>query len=324
MRWSIAIVACVACGGGGSGGGGISLADFAAQALAARCEAQVRCGLWADQASCVASGQAVEDPSLPAAVSAGKLAFDGVKAQQCFDAVAAVSCDQTDITERVEAAPCKQMFVGKVKQGAACEFDFECASGVCLIPGCNNACCPGQCGPPEQPAQVGASCANVACVDNAYCDQTLTCRALVAQGGACMDSTWCDFGLGCTGTSGGGMGTCNPLPATGAPCPDLQCASIGDICNAQKTCVAAGLPSAPCTGSGECSSNYQCDATNHCAPYPSVGQACSLACSGDAFCMTGTCAARLANGATCGGSNQCASAYCDQTSGQCADLPTCI
>lgn len=324
MRWSIAIVACVACGGSSGSTGGSSLADYAADALAARCQVQVRCGLFADQASCTIHYRAPADPNLQAAVSAGKLAYDGVKAQQCFDAIAAVSCDATDMSERVEPAACKQIFTGKVQQGAACAFDDECASGVCLIPGCNNACCPGQCGPAEPPAQIGASCANVMCVDNAYCDLTQTCRALVAQGGACMDSSWCNFGLGCTGTTGGGMGTCNPLPATGAPCPDQQCASIGDVCNAQQMCAVDGLPGAPCIGSGECSPFYQCDATNHCAPYPTLGQACTTVCSDDSWCMNGTCTAPLANGMTCATQDQCASDFCDNTTGKCADLPMCI
>lgn len=323
MRWSIAIVACVACGGGTSGGG-ISLADFRKQQFAAYCEHYVTCGLFPDQGSCTSFLQLhADDPSQQAAINAGKLGYDGTKAQQCLDAIVAGPCDQTQMAARVSAPACNEIFIGKVKQGQACEFDEECASGSCLIPGCNNACCPGQCGPSVQPAQIGASCAAVACVDTAYCDQTLTCRALVTQGGTCVDSSWCDFGLGCTGVSTG-SGTCNPLPATGSPCPDQECASIGDVCNAQKICAAMGLPGAPCTGNGDCSYYYQCDTTMHCAAYPTVGQACTTLCSDGSWCMTSTCAAPQANGAACGTANQCASDYCDGMTSQCADLPACI
>jgi hypothetical protein len=324
------VIAALVAACGSSSGGSVPLAEYAQSAAEARCKAAVRCGLFPDLATCLAYFPVPDDPSPAAAVAANKTVYAGDKAKQCFDAIANASCDSTQQSEREEPTACAKIFTGKVAMGGACTGDFECQSGSCLLPAsCTTACCMGQCGPAMPPAAIGTSCANVDCVSGAFCDATLTCRALLSKGATCSDPAQCAYGLGCPGVTPTTSGTCEPLPAVGQPCPAGLCADIGATCDVTGTCIAMGLTGAPCTVDLECSIYYHCDTTAmQCAAYPTLGMACTTMCSDGSWCntTTGKCAAPQVNGQPCNRNEQCASVYCDTTmlTASCADIPVCI
>jgi hypothetical protein len=319
-----------ACGGGGSGG--IAIADYPQRSTEAECTFNVRCGLFPDEASCLAYLHATVDPSPAAAVAAGKLSYSGEHARACVDAVAAASCDLTDRTARVVPEACTQVFTGKLAEGATCGFSSECQSLDCMVPTCNSACCLGTCGPATPTANIGESCATSDCVDDAFCDATDTCRALLAAGSSCNDPSQCQYGLGCVGLTPGTPGSCGALPKIGEACPDQTCSEAGAVCNTAGTCVAVGLPGAPCTLDLDCSSYFHCDATQHCAPYPTTGMACNGQCSDNSWCnapagqTSGTCDPLLPDGQPCATGTECASFYCDASASPaaCAEIPVCI
>lgn len=308
----------------------ISLADYPSANLAASCQYLVKCGLFTDEASCVAFTPLPADSNAADAVAANKMSYSGTSAKQCIDSIAAASCDSTQQSAREIPNACTHIFTGKLATGDTCAFDLECQSGACDIPSCGMACCTGTCAPAVAKAQVGASCATADCVEGAFCDATQTCRALLAQGSSCSDPSDCAYGLGCVGLSPGTAGTCGPMPAIGQPCPDGFCRDIGAVCNPSGTCVAAGLTGAPCTADFDCSSYYHCDTqTMMCAPYPTLGMPCTALCSDGTWCQIptgqsmGTCTAGKPNGQPCSAPTQCESRYCDPSTSQCSDVPTC-
>jgi hypothetical protein len=311
----------------------IPLGDVQEASREAACTYEVKCGLFPDVDTCVAYTMSLADPNPQAALAAKRLSYSGSNAKQCFDALAAASCDQTQKSARVQPTSCKNIFGGKQAEGQPCAFDDECQTHRCLLPNvCTMACCQATCGAAVAAAQIGQSCASVACVDDAFCDETSTCRALVGNGGACASPDECQYGLGCVGVSPATQGTCAVVPAVGQPCPDGICADIGAVCDPSGTCVALGLPGAPCTLDLDCAPAFHCDSTNYCNPYPTLGMTCTTSCAAGSWCdvpvgqTAGTCTAPLANGQPCQLGAQCASQFCDQGAAPpaCADVPVCI
>lgn len=332
MRCKLVLAMILAACGGGAGPS-IALADYPQAEIDSYCTYNVRCGLYPDAATCAQYAVAPADPNPAAAVAANKMSYSGTNAKQCLDAIAAASCDQTQKSAREPASSCAKIFSGKAADNAACAFDDECQSRNCQLPQCTMACCTGTCGPTIANAQIGASCATADCVSGAFCDDTTTCRALLAQGASCASPDQCQYGLGCVGLTPGSPGMCGPLPQIGEACPDGNCADVGAVCNTSGMCAPVGLPGDACMVDFDCSSVFHCDTTmNKCAPYPTLNQPCTALCSGGAWCnipagqMTGTCAAAKANGQACSSSNECMSLYCDQsgTTPMCGDIPVCI
>jgi hypothetical protein len=321
-------IVLAACGGGG--GGAVPIGDLQSSERDAACAWEVKCGLYPDLDTCRAYTMSPTDPNPQAAVDANKMSYSGTDAKQCFDALAASACDQTQQSARVEPASCRRIFTGKQLEGEPCAFAAECKTGVCIPPGsCAMACCQGTCGAAVPQPQIGQSCASAACADGAYCDETSTCRALLAQGGACASPDACQYGLGCVGLTPGANGTCEVVPTIGQPCAAGTCADVGSVCNTSGMCVALGLPGDPCALDLDCAPAFHCDATQHCNPYPSLGMPCTSTCAPGAWCdaqSSGMCVAPLTNGQPCQLSQQCQSEYCDQLSvpPACADLPMCF
>jgi hypothetical protein len=328
MRW-LALLVVAACGDNIKP---VDLGPYSQGNLDARCALEVRCGLFATVADCEAVAHITDDSSTAHAIEAGTESYDPAQAQRCFDAIAAASCDATAMDERTIPAACSGIFTGHGGMGDACAFDAECASANCVVPDCSAACCTGTCGAAVSPGAIGAHCTKTGCVDGAFCDDSRTCEPLAAAGEHCLDGTGCDFGLGCVGTTATSLGTCAVLPAIGEPCPDGQCADIGATCNAAMMCVALGLPPAACTADVDCSYNYRCDDTGHCAALPVLGEACTNRCSDGSWCdmppgaTTGTCTAPQLNGSPCSFDTSCASLYCEHETAPftCADLPLCF
>lgn len=302
--------------------------DLAAARHAAECERLVRCGLFADQATCEATFRDRVDLDLAAAVRDGVVTYDGGKAEKCLAAIAQQSCDVTSREGRRLPPSCDAILTGTRAPGDACYFDTECASGACTETACpRDMCCAGTCAAPLARAPIGAACERSPdCVDQAFCGRDHLCHALAAMGEACDADADCGYGLACVG-AGLDPGACRPLPKLGEACPYLRCAELGARCDASGTCVAAGA-GAPCTSDAECSTYGQCDPAAHvCTAFPTVGLPCTGRCAGAAWCgPSGLCEAPLENTRPCGSDLECATFYCEEgpTFDFCTDPPVCF
>ena len=292
MRRSLLLVFVVACGGS------VDIEDYNNDLVDADCDYLVRCGLFSSTESCKNTfGELlIDDPSVKAAVDAGKLKYDGDAAADCFDALGSASCNR----DSNNIAACDKIFAGKVADGGACAFDEECVSTNCNVPDCTMACCTGTCVAEDPLPGIGQPC-TFECVDGAYCGSDSTCQATLPKGAACDDAFACDDGLYCAGNAGTTAGTCTAYPKTGEACT-TSCAAIGDRCNGG-ICKPVGLIGDACTSDTDCSFFYECDATMHCAEQPEDP--------------------RMPNGSMCSGSTDCQSRYCGNDN-LCADPPLCI
>jgi hypothetical protein len=331
MRRSFAVIAVVGCGHTISPGG-VSIDQIPTAYKRALCEFYARCGELPDIATCLDANLGVDihvDPGMMAAIAQGRAFYDGVAVATCFDAIGARACDTSSQSARdadtffVQCAPFVQ---GTVEAGGACALDAECVSLKCNTLTCDGQCCAGTCvggAPPAFRVAIGGSCADGStCADGAYCDtRDERCKAVLPAGAPCTDDFQCDYELACFGATP----TCKPLPQRGALCPDGRCRDTGTRCSAG-TCVAVGLSGATCTSNADCSQYYVCDATNHCAEGPHVGESCANASCFDAgtFCSsTKTCEPLASDGSPCASGLECASGACDATMHACATPPTC-
>jgi len=310
----------------------VPLDKYDDELVAARCQRFVRCGLFVDNDSCEAYFRIVPDVTRQPAIDAGKLAYDGDAAKRCNDAITAQTCDGASRDGRLLPAACAKVFVGKVGDGDACQYDLECASARCNrdFATCQHgACCAGTCANSTK-AAVGEQCNNNGdCIDDAFCGTDMMCHALGKAGDNCFNDTQCDFGLACAGAGFPKM--CVTAAATGDACPDARCADIGDACPSG-TCVAAGLPGAnvACTADTDCSIFALCDNASHvCVAYPALGETCDArGCQGDAFCNANTmqCIAPLDVKAPCTGDFDCESELCVEgpVFDDCEARPVCL
>jgi hypothetical protein len=325
-----------ACGGDdGFGLGNVPIDGIGDAFEGALCHHAAMCNLFPDEATCRQANLGFAfaiDPSLVAAIEAGKVRYDGNAVGDCYEAYGNASCDRTDLDGRTLSGACAGAISGTVDAGGQCAIDEECISQTCDVPQCPDACCQGTCTgstPPGQQLPIGATCQSTQdCATNGFCDQTTkACTALKLAGATCSSLTDCAYGLGCAGTPR----TCKPLPAVGEACPDMMCRDEGTFCDpATMLCANVGLPGDPCTAttSQSCSTYYTCDpATMQCARGPGLGEACTPArrCfDGGTYCKAGTCAQLEPKGATCMNDGDCANNYCEPMLNVCADEPICI
>lgn len=318
MHRALVVVVLVGCGGG------IPSSDYLARLVDARCSYLTRCGLFPDTATCKTFLPQAADPSFQAAIDAGRSHYDADKAEQCVNQVANASCDLTSQEGRESPSVCQEVLTGTGTASDPCASNSECTSQVCNVPTCTMACCTGTCGPANPPAKLGEPCATRTCDRGLACDNTKTCVALFAAGSPCTSGAQCAYGLGCVGTPA----TCQALPPIGQACVAGSCADLGATCIAG-TCKPVGLPGATCTRTLDCSPFDTCDTTGgQCTAFPTLGMACATRCSDGSYCnsATSTCEAPQASGAPCVYGDECASRFCDDSSGagHCADPPVCI
>jgi len=285
----LAPLALAACGGGN---GTVAITDLGPSVETASCAHEVRCGVYADEATCEAAFSA-DFGQLEVDVAAGKTAYDGKAVADCLAALRNQSCSITVELSTSAPAACGRAVVGTLATGAACYTDEECASGTCTTSVCTTTtCCMGSCAAPNPPVAIGADCSSptAVCADGSFCQTAAgggaTCVAKFAAGQPCTALTDCATGTLCVNDPTTGASICGKLPAHGASCLASQfCDASTDYCNlatgvctsrvaaggarptgaecvaatfcdaTTSTCKALGMTGAACTSAGECFSN---------------------------------------------------------------------
>lgn len=337
---AIGVSACLALNILGSACGSspsLAFADFDRELQSARCTRLARCKLFPDEASCESYVRLATDVSIAAAIDAHKIDYDGANAHECIQQVAQQSCDLSALDGRSPPAPCAGVFAGKLQGGEACSLDAECASGTCeQRQDCpESGCCVSACRPVQSSASDGGACAKDRdCQTGLICAKAQRCQKPAAAGADCNNDRECGDGLGCINPLSTMPGTCRALPHLGEACPYLRCAGENLRCDdaGTHTCVALGLPGAPCATAADCSPYMACNQDSRtCQELPSLGMSCTGACRGASFCLVdatgaGTCATPKANGAACESLSECASDYCfvGPVFDSCTDPPVCI
>lgn len=215
-----------------------------------------------DVAACVTAVNSELD-SLRMKTEAGGLTF----ADDCLDRSLAVYTDSLECSSELTtvATTCSYcaLIHGDKPVGAACtaqDGGSDCAK--------NLFCADGTCMDPCARLASGAACAedNGGVVDSTgfcdtglYCDyaSTLTCKPVIAVGGACPDLAGCAAELFC-----GEDLTCQAVPREGEAC-EWFCQSHL-VCDAG-TCKVGPGEGEPCPENGECGLDTRCDfETNVC------------------------------------------------------------
>lgn len=205
----------------------------------------------------------------------------------CASAEATISCHDP----RIPAA-CANV-VGTLANGAACNANAQCQSGLCVL---------GTTGNPDGGAALVNPCG--------------TCEATVALGAACDATSFCAPGGLCVG------GTCIAYASVdvGGACQLNDDCKDGLECSKQK-CVPQARNGGTCNGIGDCPDDLRCIGGT-CSPPIADGASCATAADGCALgsaCPYNTkiCthAAIVSPGARCGLSPlaACAIGACDLT-----------
>lgn len=333
MRSSFVVGALAALIGCSKSEPPISVDDYDSELVQARCERLVRCGVFAEQATCETNQVVLVDINRQPAIDQGLVHYDGAAAKRCFDKIAEQTCDASIEEGRNPPDDCKHIFNGTVEDGAACGSDAECASSRCELDRTtcmSGTCCAGTCASSTK-AEVGSACAvDDDCTAGAFCEaNSHTCQQQGAANANCIDDNECQFGLACATVTFPGF--CTPVNLIGGACPFERCAEIGATCDVgSHTCLPIGLLGAGCQDEGDCTVFENCDLTSHqCVALPTLGQACSGSCEGDLFCDSlndSTCKTPKPNGEPCNTNFDCTSQFClmGPVFDECADAPVCL
>jgi hypothetical protein len=222
-------------------------------------------------------------PDLEGSIAKGRLEYDAVAAQTCFDAWATVfgsACNGNPIVATNSAAlassleTCKNVFRGRVAANGACARDTDCVDGLtCLgwTPSSDGTCAT----PPALSQACGEGLTDAAltlnitfpfgdhpgCAPGAYCNKI--CLAQSNPGGSCSKDEQC---------------------AGGKLCHAGTCGDVGDS-----------------DQNGSCKTNDDCKTGLYCQA-PGLGQ-------------LGTCLPKQADGATCTSSVSSCKGRCDRPDG---------
>jgi hypothetical protein len=293
-RATVVTITWLAACGGGSSTAPERLFDRAA------CENVVACGFSPTVDECMtdSADRTSQELTLAADLAAGTIVYHADKAAACVAFFRDKACDGgIDIGEWLDRLPCRDAYEGTVAPGGACTMAYECAGGLtCAFdPSCTTACCQGTCAAPPSRALVGQSCASLACVEGAWCDATMICRAQVTQTGQpCTSPEECARPLLCKqDPTTSAYTTCEARSEAGGRCDaGFQCAGPHLFCDAtSSTCVAKGKPGDACDADHPCLYDATC-AAGTCVLLQGQGGACVS--QGD--CLTPL---------TCGASETC-------------------
>lgn len=293
-------------------GGGMDFEDYDAAYAEALCQHRARCGELSDESACVRQTreilQALSDAGQPTLVqysgslAAGRLRFDGDKAEACLRRFRDGACGQ-------ESEEC-EVLTGQQGDGAPCHITEECGPTSYCHGASVPECTPGRCTPrPGLGEKLPQDGQNGWCAPGLWPVEGI-CQPLVAEGGACGEAR-CDSGLICSWN--GASLACRRYSAEGESCGE---------------------------GAGWCLSHLLCE-SGSCHRRHGVGEACTprsassgglfyeSGCQLDLFCdaepgaSAGTCQVRRELGEACRlASNECGShlACAQQSSGT---LGTC-
>ena len=105
---------------------------------------------------------AANPPDSPAAIAAGRIAYDGYRARLCLDAIAALPCEQWGADQQLRRFPdCLYLYEGTIAPGGACAHTAECAEGTCGTGGVAGVCVAN--------AKIGESCVSGSCQPELSC-----------------------------------------------------------------------------------------------------------------------------------------------------------
>lgn len=311
------------------GGGDIPIEGLPTAIINTFCDVYVECGLFENRDICVDvfGGDIELDPSLIAAVEAGKVIYHPDKAAECLAGLNSTTCDRTAGPFEDEPEACELTFEGTVPGGGQCAMNQECISQDCDVPACPDACCQGTCVGDVRPARprVGESCAdNFNCVDSRCDFTTMLCTAYLANNSPCTSDTEC-MSDNCANM------VCTPLAGTNEPCTAGGCRLLGDTCSTTSmTCVSYGLTGDPCATGMPCSPlHLLCGPSGTCELRPQLGDVCDPQTTGciEGYCDATTllCTTPKADGATCMSNSECSSGDCDTVvTDTCVTPPICI
>ncbi|MBI4954590.1 MAG: hypothetical protein HY908_21375 [Myxococcales bacterium] len=207
---------------------------------------------------------------------------------------------------------------------AACSSDTECAGtewcdltivgGTCVPKKADGEVCagPGQCTSGFCPAQDGVCC------DGACAAECMSCLAANTgqANGSCSSVTQGEDPDGECTVQGS-----EPCGANGTGCngsvtiPGCWLYPDTTVCGTESCSGFAYVPPAECNGSGTCVPGNTTTCPNNLV-CNAGGTACLTTCSVDGNCRSGfycaapNCAAKMADGASCGGDNECTNGHC--------------
>jgi hypothetical protein len=361
---AIVLGAVGACGGSTdtslSSGGALALSDIPPRYAAAYCTALQNClgplftvAMGGTDCTAQTTQRIVNgDFSMfQSKVDAGKMTYDGSKAQGCIDAIAARTCDALD-TRPIPA--CQSAIDGTISVGADCDLDAECKGGASGA-FCQSASgtCPGKC--------TALLVAGQTCTKNDQCASGLECSKLTTKcvqpsgaGAACegADQPPCANGLFCLGKDDTNKtaGTCKTQADVFTGAAGAGCDVKAQLCVTGQSCALAAVAGTTYTGTCVATGSYAagaacklgvpeaCATGNYCktaalTPFdgtctalPQKGEDCGKPGSGDVcgpnlVCVSRKCQSLVANGVSCVGNAECFSESC--VSGGCQAKVAC-
>jgi hypothetical protein len=227
-----------------------------------------------------------------AAVSGGRMAFDGAGADACIAALKAMPCD-------ADALPpiCDRALWGTLDPGARCsmvaqqQHFSECETGTTCVGGMGSGC-EGKCVKQAllmQPCGFGTPC-----VSGESCSiKTGTCALKGGLGSTCgFNSAACQVGLYCTDLFA--SGTCMQRQAVGTACSQFDQCTPPAVCAKEGltgTCKVPPRPGDACSPDEfTCGLGFMyCGADMKCHPQAGIGQPCGVKDGVEIPCAVGTC-----------------------------------
>jgi len=243
-----------------------------------------------------------------AAVEAGRLAYDPIRARACA-AASVGDCNTIDAfalhtsTSWASGDACQGVVTPQVSLGAACHANSTRYSSECKNGFCGGTTCPGTC--------TAYPKVHESCDQNKPCDPTVhvcsagTCEVYTKRGEACTANSICGGGLVCALDAP--TPVCAEVRSLGQDCQwPSQCSGDFTTCS-QNKCIEVFVPDTPCPSNicpdvaycdrttltckarkptnGDCSDsdgvwcvegNY-CSSASKCTPYGRDGEACPCA-----------------------------------------------
>ena len=354
MRCAPLLLFAAACGSGT-----VTSAGFPGAFARAVCQVQAKCRAEAGylEQQCETDAASLYAPDLSKALAAGKSAFDPQQAQICLDGLRARGCERTapevdqacerTVTGTVaQGVACSWVFecaTGRcepdgpgacpAKCGAVSAEGASCAAAPCDLRAglrcINNVC--------AKLHAVDQKCSSSSdCAAGLFCDGLGKCALRAAAQASCDSGEQCAAGLFCDTAPNGGL--CRKQSGNGATCTAASADAIrfacegGQICKGFKfaktgatpgICAPLGEVGASCVALAQvtgCGDGLVC-AGSICKDKPVSGPCAQDGdCkNGVAFCDGTQCNLLKSAGVACAGSTECASRFCEPSTGKCAD-----